>query len=111
MPVTRLIIKMQVEISRQICEKCSYTKFHDNPPCGLLRYSTGTDIRTYRHTDRQTEPTDMTKLIFASRNFENAPKMWEIFLEVFRMGSLYSADTEVTEFSAHIFGICKVKVK
>ena len=29
---------------------------------------------------------------------------------MFRKGSFYNVDTEVTEFTTHIFGICKVKV-
>ena len=51
---------MKLVTSRQIFEKSSNIKFHENPssesrvvPCG---------------------PTDMTKLIVAFRNFVNAPK-------------------------------------
>jgi len=56
-----------VKISQQIFEKYSNTKFHENPfigsrvPCGM------TD-------ERIDEKTDMTKLIFLSRNCANAPK-------------------------------------
>jgi len=57
---------MKLEYSRQIFEKHSNIKFHENPykgsriaPCGC--------------TDEQT---DMTKLTLAFRSFEHAPKNW-----------------------------------
>jgi len=59
---------MKREISQQIFEKYSNTKFHKNPftgsrvvPCGM-------------RDERMDEKTDMTKLIFVSRNCANAPK-------------------------------------
>jgi len=62
-------ILMEIEFSRQIFEKYSNIRFHENPssesrgvPCGR------TDGRT---TDGQT---DMTKLTVAFRYFANAPK-------------------------------------
>jgi hypothetical protein len=53
------------EFSRQIFEKYSNTKFHENP-------SSGSRVLRGR-TEGQT---DMTKLIVAFRNFANAPKSW-----------------------------------
>jgi hypothetical protein len=55
---------MKLEFSRQIFEKSSNIKFHENPSSGG-----GGELF---HTDGQT--TDMTKLIVAFRNFANAPK-------------------------------------
>ena len=54
----------KIEFLRQILEKCSYIKFHNNP-------SSGSRVCSMR-TDGQT---DTTKLIVAFRNFANAPKM------------------------------------
>jgi len=52
---------MKIEFSRQILEKYSNIKFHENPssrvPCGQI------DIQT-----------DMKRLKVAFRNFANAPK-------------------------------------
>jgi len=60
---------MRPELSKQIFEKFSKTKFHENPssrspvvPCG----------RTVGGTDGQT---DMTKFIDAFRKFSKAPKI------------------------------------
>jgi hypothetical protein len=59
---------MKREISQQIFEKYSNTKFHENP-------FIGSRVVPYRKTDeRIDEKTDMTKLIFVSRNCANAPK-------------------------------------
>jgi hypothetical protein len=62
---------MKLEFSRQIFEKYSDVKFHENPsserrvvPCG--REDTQTDGRT-----------DVTKLIVALRNLANSPKQDE----------------------------------
>jgi len=58
---------MQLEFSRKFFEKFSNAKFNENlsnggqVPCGWG------DERTHRQTD-------MTKLVFAIRNFANAPK-------------------------------------
>ena len=55
---------MKVEFSRQICEKCSNVKLHENLSSGSRVVSSGqADGRT-----------DMTKLIVAIPNFANAPK-------------------------------------
>jgi hypothetical protein len=58
---------MKLEFSRQIFEKYSDIKFHENPfsgsrvvPCGL---------------------TDMTKLTVAFRNFANAPEKFYVFFK------------------------------
>ena len=51
---------MKFEFSRQIFKKLSNIKFHDNP-------SIGSQVVTYGRRD-------ITKLIAAFRNFENAPK-------------------------------------
>jgi hypothetical protein len=55
---------MILEFSRQIFEKSSNIKFHENPYSGSRVVPSG-------RTDRQT---DMTKLIIAFRNFEKALK-------------------------------------
>ena len=55
---------MKLDFSRQIFEKFSYMKLHENP-------SIGSRVVPCRRTDGQT---DMMKPIFASGNFENAPK-------------------------------------
>jgi hypothetical protein len=57
---------MKYEISRQIFEKVSNIKFHQNPTngCRVVPYG----------------QTDMTKLIVAFRNFANAPKNASKFL-------------------------------
>ena len=51
---------MKFECSRQIFEKVSNIKFHQNPCSGSRVHPSG--------------QTDMTKLIVAFRNFANAPK-------------------------------------
>jgi hypothetical protein len=63
---------MRLELFRQVSEKCSNIKFHENQssrsrvvPCGQ------TDGQKDRQTDRQA---DMKKLILAFRNFANSPK-------------------------------------
>jgi hypothetical protein len=55
-----------LEFSRQVLEKYSNTKFHENPSIGSRVVSCG--------------QTDMTKLIVALRNFANAPKMCPRYL-------------------------------
>ena len=57
-------ISMKLEFSRQIFEKSSNIKFHENP-------SSGSRVVPCRRTD-------MTKLIVAFRNFANAPKNYLI---------------------------------
>jgi len=56
---------MKLEFPRQIFQKYSNFKFHENPSSGSRVVSCG-------QTDGQT---DMTKLIVAFRNFANAPKV------------------------------------
>jgi len=63
---------MKLEFSQQIFQSLSDIKFHENPssgsrvvPCGQIEGQA--DGRTDRRTD-------MMKLIFAFRNFANAPK-------------------------------------
>jgi hypothetical protein len=59
---------MKREISQQIFEKYSNTKFHENLFIGSRIVSCGmTD-------ERIDEKTDMTNLIFVSRNCVDAPK-------------------------------------
>ena len=60
-------ILMTLEFSRQICEKYSNIKFHQNP-------SSGSRVVPRGRTDGQT---DMTKLIVAFRNVAKAPKREE----------------------------------
>jgi hypothetical protein len=55
---------MKHECSRQIFEKYSYIKFHENP-------FVGSRVVWFGQTDGQT---DMTKLIVVFRNFADAPK-------------------------------------
>ena len=55
---------MKLEFSRQIFEKSSDIKFHQNP-------SSGRRVVPCEQIDRRT---DMTKLIVAIRSFANAPK-------------------------------------
>jgi hypothetical protein len=57
-------ILMELEFSRQIFEKNSNMKFHQNPSCGSR-------IVPCWQTDGRT---DVTKVIVAFRNFRNAPK-------------------------------------
>ena len=58
------LILIKSELSLQILETCSNTKFHENS-------SSGSRVVPCGRTEKQT---DMTKLIFASCNFEKAPK-------------------------------------
>jgi hypothetical protein len=61
-------ILMKLEFSRQIFEKPSNIKFHEDPSSG-----SHADGQIYRQTDKETDrQTDMTKLIVAFRNFTNA---------------------------------------
>jgi len=55
---------MKIKFSRQIFEKYSNTKFHENPSSGNRLVPSG---QTDRHTD-------MTKLIVTFRNFEKTLK-------------------------------------
>jgi hypothetical protein len=55
----RILRKLQ--FSRQIFEKCSNIKFHENPSCETPVF----------YADRRT---DMTKITVTFRNFVNAPK-------------------------------------
>jgi hypothetical protein len=55
---------MTLKSSRQIFEKLSNTKFHENP-------SNGGRVAPSGRTERRTH---MTSLIFAFRNFANGPK-------------------------------------
>ena len=59
-------ILVKLEISRQMFEKYSNIKFHENPSSG----SRVVPADAHTDTDRQT---DKTKLIVAVRNFANAP--------------------------------------
>jgi hypothetical protein len=59
---------MRLEFSRQIFEKVSNTKLHQNPTSGSRIVPC---VRTDRQTDRRT---DMTNLIVGFRNFADAPK-------------------------------------
>ena len=58
---------MTLEFSGQIFEKSLNVEFHENP-------SSGSRVVPCGRTDRRT---NLTKLIVAFRNFENAPKMGE----------------------------------
>ena len=60
---------MKLEFSRQIIEKYSNIKFHENPSIGSRAVPCG---RMSRRKDRRR---DMMKLILAFRNFAKAPKM------------------------------------
>jgi len=55
---------MELEIPREIFEKQSNIKFHENLP-------SGSQVVPCRRTDRYT---DMTKLIVPLRNFVNTPE-------------------------------------
>jgi hypothetical protein len=59
---------MKLEFSRQILEKDTNIKFHQNSSSGRGVVPCG---RTDRQTDQQT---DMTKLIATFRNFVNMPR-------------------------------------
>jgi hypothetical protein len=66
-----IIILMKQKFSRQIFEKHSNIKFHEN-------LSSGSRV-TCECTERQADRlTDMTKLIVACGNFANAPKNEEV---------------------------------
>jgi len=59
---------MKFEFPRQFFVKCSNTKFHENPSSGSRVVPCG---RTDGRADGRN---DMTKIIFAFRNFANEPK-------------------------------------
>jgi hypothetical protein len=56
-------ILMKIEFSQKIFEKYTNSKFHENP-------SSGSRVVPCIQTDGRT---DMTKMIFASRNFATSP--------------------------------------
>ena len=58
-------ILMKIELSRQISEKPSNIKFHENP-------FSGSRVVRCESTDRQTDKLD--ELIVTSCNFANVPK-------------------------------------
>jgi hypothetical protein len=63
---------IKLEFPRQIFEKLTNIKFHENPSRGSRFVPCG---RTDRQTEGQTDRlTDMRKLIVAFRSFANAPK-------------------------------------
>jgi hypothetical protein len=68
-------------ISRNIFEKYSNIKFHENPTSGsrVLHADAGPGEGTETQTDTQT---DITKLRVAFRNFANAPKNFSLCLPV-----------------------------
>ena len=57
---------MKLDLSRQIFEKCSNIRFHQNPSSGSRVF----------HADGHT---DMTKTVVAFRNFANARKKIDDF--------------------------------
>jgi len=59
---------MKLEFSRQIFEKSTNIKFHENPSSGSRVVPCGR--------------TDMTKLIAAFRYFANVPKKLEQFIDI-----------------------------
>jgi len=60
---------MALKISRQIVEKSSNIKFHENPP-------SGSQVVPWRRVDELTDRrTDMTQLIVPFRKCVNAPKI------------------------------------
>ena len=62
-------ILLKLEFTRQIFEKYSNIKFHENP-------SSGSRVSPCGQTDRWTDvEVDMAKLIVALRNFAKAPKL------------------------------------
>jgi hypothetical protein len=65
-PVYSCYILTKLEFSRNILEKSSNTKFHENP-------SSGSRVVPCREMDRRT---DMMNLIVAFRYFANALKKW-----------------------------------
>jgi hypothetical protein len=60
---------MKLEFSRQIFEKRSNIKFHENP-------SSGSRVVAWGPTEEQTEGQRDMKLMVAFRNFANAPKTY-----------------------------------
>ena len=64
---------MKVKFSRQIFEKNSNTKFHQNTSSGIR-------VVPYERADRQM---DMTKLLVAFRNFAKAPKIQDAYNTVY----------------------------
>jgi len=71
---------MKGDFSRQIFEKYSNKKFHENPssrgrvfPYGWMDSETGTNGQIDRQTGRQTDR-DMSKIIVAPSHFANAHK-------------------------------------
>ena len=68
---------MKPDFSRQVFEKYSGIKFHENPSSGSR------DVR-YGHTHTHTHThTDMTTLSVACSNFANAPKNWSFIGTLF----------------------------
>ena len=69
-------ILKELQFCRQLFEKSPNIKFRENPQISnfMKIRSLGAEIF---HADRRTDKqTDMTKLIFAFRNFANAPKFY-----------------------------------
>ena len=62
---------MKLKFTRQIFEKYSNIKFHENPSSGSLDVQF---VRTRGHRRAEGGRTDMTKVIVAFRNFVNAHK-------------------------------------
>ena len=75
----------KLEFSRQIFEKYSNLKFHENRSIGSL-------VVPWRQTDRRT---DMMNLIVAFRNIANAPKNETHLLRVTKYFPVASDNGEV----------------
>jgi len=75
-------ILMKLEFSRQVFEKYSKTKLYENPSSGSRVVPCG---RTDGQLDKQR---GMTNLIFAFRNFANAPKNTTNYTRINKMITL-----------------------
>jgi hypothetical protein len=79
---------MKLDFSRQIVEKYSNIKFHENP-------SFGSRVVPYWRTDGETEkPTDVTKIIVAFHNSANTPKN-----QVINLLDITQVNHQISKFS------------
>ena len=94
---TRQIL-VKRELSRQVFEKCTNMKFHENPSSGSRIVQFGrTDVQPNCSMRTDGRTADITSLIVAFRNFANAPKI--------KTHSRHSAVAVMTRLWAGQFGL------
>ena len=83
---------MKLEFSRQVFEKYSNIKFHEN-------LSSGSRVTPCRQTDSQPDTwTDMIKLTVTFRNFAIAPKNYKNIRLINKYKKVYSQHNNTTLF-------------